>query len=83
MQEKPYANVLLGAVENLNRIIGRRAIDRAAAILLQELKERLTRCEQEERASVGLSLCDGTRQFNLEPAPFPWVVLVMTQLSVR
>jgi hypothetical protein len=44
---------------------------------------RGARCEQEERASVGLSLCDGTRQFNLEPAPFPWVVLVMTQLSVR
>ena len=41
------------------------------------------RCEQEERASVGLSLCDGTRQFDLEPAPFPWVVVVMTQLSVR
>ena len=49
LQEKPYANVLLGAVENLNRIIGRRAIDRAAAILLQELKERLTPGMVEER----------------------------------
>ena len=36
---------------------------------------RAARCEQEERASVGLSLCDVTRQFDLEPAPFPWVVL--------
>ena len=49
LQGKPYANVLLGAVENLNRIIGRRAIDRAAAILLQELKERLTPGMVEER----------------------------------
>ena len=48
-QEKPYADVLLGAVENLNRIISRGAIDRAGAILLQELKERLTPGMVEER----------------------------------
>ena len=48
-QEKPYADVLLGAVENLNRIISRGAIDSAGAILLQELKERLTPGMVEER----------------------------------
>ena len=41
-----------GAVENLNRIICCCAVDRAAAILLQELKERLTPGMVEERARL-------------------------------
>jgi hypothetical protein len=41
------------------------------------------RCKQEERASVGLSLGERTRKFDLKAVPFPWLILVTTQLSAR
>ena len=41
------------------------------------------RCKQEERASVGLSLWERTRKFDLKAVPFPWLILVTTQLSAR
>ena len=40
--EEPNAHVFVGAVKNFNLIICRGVIDRAAAILLEELEKHLT-----------------------------------------